>query len=216
MMCLVVLGTASRLSAAPITLELTGALNAPPAANAAFAPPYDVFLRVSFDSPAPLVPEPGQPQRYDSYVFPVTLEGSVGGVSFAPFRNASWTQLRDRDGQTHITFEMDFMEVTSFPVEGGYLRAMFLFFDFAPGGFPLDGPFPSQFPVDALTAATGELWFSPPNGPREPGQPVTAGGSSMTFSNVRQVPEPSTLLLVATGLAASTIARRRRGDSRRV
>ena len=208
-LCLVALGGVNRASAAPVTLELTGVLNAPPSYNAAFTPPYDVFLRMSFDSPPPPVSVDGQPPYYGGYVFPVTLEGSVGGVTFAPFRNASWTQIHEHNNQPHVVFEIDFIDPTSFRVEGGYMRAMLLYFNFAPGGFPLNAPFPSQFPVDALTSTSGEMHFGPPFG-HPAGQPITAGSSSVTFTSVREVPEPSSLLLLGAGLAASTMVRRRR------
>jgi hypothetical protein len=211
-LCLVALGGVNRASAAPVTLELTGVLNAPPRFNAAFAPPYDVFLRMSFDSPPPPVSVEGQPPYYGGYVFPVTLEGSVGGVTFAPFRNASWTQIHEHDGDglAHVVFEIDFIDPTSFRVEGGYMRAMLLYFNFAPGGFPLNAPFPSQFPVDALTSTSGEMHFGPPFW-HPAGQPITAGSSSVTFTSVREVPEPATWLLLALGLLASHRLPVRRG-----
>jgi hypothetical protein len=209
-LCLVALGGVNRASAAPVTLELTGVLNAPPSYNAAFTPPYDVFLRMSFDSPPPPVSVDGQPPYYGAYVFPVTLEGSVGGVTFAPFRNASWTHIYTYDNQPSVVFEIDFIDPTSFTVQGGYMRAMLLYFNFAPGGFPLNAPFPSQFPVDALTSTSADMYFGPPFG-HPVGQPITAGTASVTFTSVREVPEPSTLLLLALGLLASGRLSVRRG-----
>ena len=122
---------------------------------------------------------------------------------------ASWIQLSSGATGTRVSFEMDRhlpgASPFDYPVlDHRRLEYMLFAFDFAPGALPVDRAFPTIMPLDSLTNTYAQFYFFP-----EPGSGATPVNVETTLSSVSQIPEPSTALLLATGLLMAHVGRRR-------
>jgi hypothetical protein len=197
----------SPAAADAISLRLAGEFT-PPSWSGSMFLDGKIDLLFTFDMPV-AEGDPDNPYRYLSYVEPATVQGQIGGRTLAETLTASWIQLQSGAAGTHLTFEMDRHLGGGSPfnlpvLENRRLEWMFFAFDFAPGAFPVDRPFPGILPLDSLTSADASFFFYP-----ERGSGATPGGFSAPLSSVSQIPEPSTALMLATGLLAAHIGRRR-------
>jgi hypothetical protein len=200
------LAGASPSAAAPISLRLAGDF-VPPSWSGSMFLDGKIDLLFTFDLPI-AEGDPSNPYRYLSYIEQATVTGQIGGHALDT-QAAPWIQLSSGADGTHVAFEMDHHLPGAFPLnypvlEDRRLQYMLFTFDFAAGAFPVDRPFPQVLPLDSLTNAGGSFYFFP-----EPGSGATPAGFATSFSEVSQIPEPSTAVLLATGLLVAHVGRRR-------
>jgi hypothetical protein len=196
----------SPAAADTISLRLAGDFT-PPSWSGSMFLDSKIDLLFTFDVPI-AEGDPDNPYRYLSYIEPATVKGQIGGRELDT-RAAPWIQLNAGPGGTHVAFEMDHhlggAPPFNYPVVDHRRLEYILFsFDFAPGAFPVDRAFPAIMPLDSLTSTYGQFYFFP-----EPGSGTTPVNLETNFSSVSQIPEPSTALLLATGLLVAHVGRRR-------
>jgi hypothetical protein len=203
----VALASASPVNAAPIQLQLAGQFT-PPSWDASAFLNDQIDLLLSFDVTVPPVP-PGEPLRFDSYVVTGMLAGTIGGHAFTA-DVAPWIQLRaNEDGGAHLAFEMDQMvggaDPIAFPMLHNRVLGWLVFnLDFTPGALRTNAQLPDLLPTEAITNGTAQFYF-----PGTRGSGTAPGSLDATLTTVRQIPEPTTLLLTAAGLLVVGVARRR-------
>jgi hypothetical protein len=142
-----------------------------------------------------------------SYV-PVYIEAFVGGITIFPqLRYAGWATVTAGDDEVnrqYVLIEQAHPEAPGYPSDAGggrWLSLMYLNMQFEPGAFE-STEFHPEVPLDQLLSARIGFWFSNRDG---------ALGYEADLTDIRQVPEPGTWMLLALGLLASHRLPVRRG-----
>jgi hypothetical protein len=166
----------------------------------------EVFVRWTWNTPSSLVYSTDTVAHYNGV--PVYIEAVVGGITIFPQLRSAWSVYvaAGEQGVNRQSFliEQGSVGPPGYPSDAGAgrdLSQIYLTTSFEPGTF--ESPvFRTDLPLDQLLSARIGFTFSTQN---------TSWSYESTLTEIRRVPEPSTAILLVTGLITAAIRRRRQG-----